>query len=99
MNFFRGKAIAVQAFDQFLNSSLGGADLFSSRFQAAFGNDVGAGTMAKVEQAGVLKFRVGFGDSVGADYQFFGERADAWEGIAVAKHCGFDGVADLLYNL
>jgi hypothetical protein len=47
----------------------------------------------------VLEFRVGFGDSVMAHYEFLGKRSNSGKLITGTEHSGIYGMPDLLHQL
>ena len=55
--------------------------------------------MAQFEHSVVLEFRVSFGHSVMAYYDFLSQRSNARELIAGTEYAGVYGVPDLLHEL
>src|SRR5215469_8760974 len=89
----------MQAFYQHLHSPLGRTNLLGARFVAAFGYYIGAGTMAKVEEARVFKLRIGLCNSVRADHQFLRKGANTRKDIAIAENRCFNSMTNLLHHL
>jgi hypothetical protein len=98
-NFFPGEAFLSKGSNQRMNSLLCETNPFGSGFAAPLPRYEGAGAVPDFEQAFVLQFRIGLGDSGMAYDNFFCKRANTWQLIPPLEDTGIYRVPDLLHQL